>query len=404
MPLTPAQIDALRTLRDGGKLGCDPGAILPWWAWWISSAPTLRDAGAEVVALADERDQLQERLEAMLEPVEGVDLTELVEDVRRLEEALVVPPAERTAEQRRDKDILTVRIARQVPSVVRALIVERDTSARVQDAFANLTDVLDARCVIDTPARPPLAWLAACATLTARINSVPGAKNFLQEGWTWKNDDGTETTYKVLVQRGEGKTPADVCNELDAERSALIARLEAVRNALGKDAPSIADPPSVWSVRVGHFALGSKVVDAAQEIVDEHRGAKTALLDAISPTRPKAADDSISISHAVEEVLAALANTTEERDELRLTLAAEQRKPEGATSPRWRTDGMTWRAATPDGGEDKVELHAYLNGDGTARHAWGRIYTDRFGFEKDLGQVENARAGMRLADDALAQG
>lgn len=223
MPLTTAQIDALRTIRDGGSLGRDPGAILPWWTWQVTGAPSLRDAGAEVLALADERDQ-------------------------------------------------------------------------------------------------------------------------------------------------------------------LLERLEAVRDILGEDAPAITDPPAVWSTRVGPFAMASKVVDAAQQTVDEHRAVKTALLDAISPTRPKAADASIPISHIVEEVLAALANTTEERNSKTL-LAMLDATPideiESYLEDRRRdeylskgcADGFERTPVEIDLGEVIIPEGAWIwtDEDGAIRRAFGRL-------------------------------
>ena len=87
-----------------------------------------------------------------------------------------------------------------------------------------------------------------------------------------------------------------------------------------------------------------------------------------------------------------------ELEEARLTLAAEIGDIKGALSTRWTTDGHNWYGARPDGGMDKIERWSNLTGDGTIKHCRGWTWVDRFGFEKDMGRFDLARAAMLSAD------
>lgn len=88
----------------------------------------------------------------------------------------------------------------------------------------------------------------------------------------------------------------------------------------------------------------------------------------------------------------------------RLELAAELGQPEGAPSARWTCDGRTWYGARPDGGMDKIEWFANLNGDGTVTHTRGWTDQDRFGFEKERGRFKMAYSAMLAADASMAAG
>lgn len=91
---------------------------------------------------------------------------------------------------------------------------------------------------------------------------------------------------------------------------------------------------------------------------------------------------------------------TAELEEARLTLAAESGDIKGAPSARWTTDGHNWYGARPDGGMDKIERWSNLTGDGTIKHGRGWTDIDRFGFERDMGRFDLARAAMLAADAA----
>lgn len=88
-------------------------------------------------------------------------------------------------------------------------------------------------------------------------------------------------------------------------------------------------------------------------------------------------------------------------NEMRLTLAAEHGKAEGAPSARWTCDGRTWYGAREDGGLDKIEHFANLKGDGTVHHSRVWTHVDRFGFEKEMARFGLARPAMLAADKAL---
>lgn len=105
-----------------------------------------------------------------------------------------------------------------------------------------------------------------------------------------------------------------------------------------------------------------------------------------------------SLNESIEALVSNLERVTAERDELNSTLAAELGDVQGAPSARWTCDGRTWYAARSDGGMDKIEHYANLNGDGTVKHARAWIDVDRFGWEKDCGRFKMARAAMKAAD------
>lgn len=100
----------------------------------------------------------------------------------------------------------------------------------------------------------------------------------------------------------------------------------------------------------------------------------------------------IDLSSCTEDVQGAVR-------ELQLTIAAEQGKPEGAPSSRWTCDGQNWYGARPDGGMDKIERWSTTKGDGTVQHSRTWIEVDRFGIEKERGQLfDLARVAMLAAD------
>lgn len=104
--------------------------------------------------------------------------------------------------------------------------------------------------------------------------------------------------------------------------------------------------------------------------------------------------------HFIKALVGDLERVTAERDELRLTLAAELGDIEGAPSARWTCDGRTWYAARSDSGMDKIEHYINPNGDGTVTRSRAWIDADRFGWEKDCGRFKTARAAMLAADAA----
>ncbi len=102
--------------------------------------------------------------------------------------------------------------------------------------------------------------------------------------------------------------------------------------------------------------------------------------------------------HFIKGPVSDLERVTDERDELRLTLAAELGDIEGAPSARWTCDGRTWYAARSDGGMDKIEHGLFVKSDGTVMQSRTWVDVDRFGWEKDCGRFKTAREALKAAD------
>jgi hypothetical protein len=295
--LTAKQIATLARLKNHPDAplddGADSGSVLPAWAWWRSSSPTPTEAGLEVLRWVEDYEKAMAKLEAVQRALRETGagppatheiasewfgfvsalvgrtksaesalsnlrayFTRSIADDLSMDEAVMIldemDPADRAAV---DKWVTEM----ENPAYFNEEIAEEKaahakTKADLDEARSALGATLG---LLEGRIRPadgeplPIAMLAVFATLTTMIEEVPEALNFMQDGWTWTADDGSLRTYKVLVQRGEGKTPADICTELARERDVLATRLEAVRHALGEDAPSITDPPDVWARKVG---------------------------------------------------------------------------------------------------------------------------------------------------------
>lgn len=150
-------------------------------------------------------------------------------------------------------------------------------------------------------------------------------------------------------------------------------------------------------------------VEDEQKSADLHRrlnervAAALGLLD--MRTDPDTGEEYLPSWHDMPERVTALCSEVNDlladKHELGLTVAAEIGREEGAPSSRWECDGRHWYADRGDGGMDKIEMYANLNGDGTVTHKRVWLVCDMHGFEEERGRFDLARAAMLAADKAL---
>lgn len=117
-------------------------------------------------------------------------------------------------------------------------------------------------------------------------------------------------------------------------------------------------------------------------LVDEIARLRAALAEARTALRASrsAHETTVGVSLRLQEMNTALV------EELRLTLAAEQGKAEGAPSEGWVWDGHGWRK-----GDARVRRHA---------EGWEWWISGDIGFLTAGGVVNTARAAMVAADKA----
>ena len=113
----------------------------------------------------------------------------------------------------------------------------------------------------------------------------------------------------------------------------------------------------------------------------------------------RASGGSSLLREAIEIGIREVQRLTAERDELRLTLAAEQGKPEGAPSEGWTYDGSAWSKDYPDGSTAMVTgtrgRRSWMRASWPALSRPAHFLGRGFEFFSD-------RAAMIAADKALA--
>lgn len=102
-------------------------------------------------------------LRDLLTPVAGLDVLDVLRRGADLESVMVVPAAERTTEQRRDRDLLLVHQAAAAPALARALVqararfgeIERERDVAVADVARLTPPRLAYELSVAAPPRPP---------------------------------------------------------------------------------------------------------------------------------------------------------------------------------------------------------------------------------------------------------
>jgi len=176
-------------------------------------------------------------------------------------------PLETLAEPSRIEDAIAIAHA---PADAAWLLAEVERRQSELDgyraAFEGMVDVLQARLSVSPSIPIPLQ--NALAVLASRWEAH-GAENFTSEDFEWTGADGVARSFRVIVQRIDGESPAAMVAELREEverlRAALIATEHEVCQTLGAALGYPHDPEGP-GICVGDHVAGSLAMEAAERI------------------------------------------------------------------------------------------------------------------------------------------